>query len=378
MQRTEHPLLSQSLGSQKTLVAFQFGDPLARPKVYVQASLHAGELPGMLVAHHLRGILEQADAEGRMTGQVVLVPAANPIGLAQRIDHHVQGRFEFGTSENFNRHYPDLAQAIGADVLGRLGEDPASNVALVRSAMQQWLEQWSPANELDSLRRRLLLLAHDADLVLDLHCDGESVMHLYCEEPCWPAMKPLAQLLQCQAVLLARDSGGGPFDERLSGIWWQLAERVEATGRMAPLPQACASTTVELRGEGDVLHTLARPDAQAIAQYLVHAGVMRAEAQPLPALRCEPTPLAGSQTLRSELPGVLVYRVQPGQRVHAGEVVAEVIDPTAPGASHVHEVKSAVDGVLYAIVRDRYLQAGGEVGKVAGAKAFRTGDLLGA
>jgi predicted deacylase len=379
MQRLEFPLLSQSLGNQKTLVAFQFGDPQARPKVHVQASLHAGELPGMLVSHHLRGLLQQAEANGQLQGQVVLVPAANPIGLAQRVDHQVQGRFELATSENFNRHYPDLAAAIWPQIDGQLGADAQANVALVRAAMLQWLEKWQPATELESMRRRLLLLAHDADLSLDLHCDCESVIHLYCEEPCWPALEPLARLLQCQAVLLAKDSGGGPFDERLSGIWWQLAQRMAAEGQSAPLPQGCASTTVELRGEADVHHALARQDADAILQFLMHAGVIRSDAPvPLPALPCKATPLAGSQTLRSELPGVLVYLVQPGQSVVEGDVVAEVIDPTAAEGSRVHAVKAGVAGVLYAIVRDRYVQAGGEVGKIAGARPFRSGDLLGA
>ena len=54
MQRTDHSLLSPSLGSYKTLTSFHFGTPGRGPKVYIQASLHAEELPGMLVAHHLR------------------------------------------------------------------------------------------------------------------------------------------------------------------------------------------------------------------------------------------------------------------------------------------------------------------------------------
>ena len=41
MQRIDHPLLSPSLGSQKTVTSFHFGRPDARPKVYMQASLHA-------------------------------------------------------------------------------------------------------------------------------------------------------------------------------------------------------------------------------------------------------------------------------------------------------------------------------------------------
>jgi hypothetical protein len=36
-----------------------------------------------------------------------------------------------------------------------------------------------------------------------------------------------------------------------------------------------------------------------------------------------------------------------------------------------------VDGVLYARIRERYVTAGGELGKIAGATPFRTGPLLG-
>lgn len=379
MQRIEYPLLSPSLGSQKTLVGFHFGTPGARPKVYLQASLHAEELPGMLVAHHLRQLLEAAEKAGALRGEVVLVPAANPIGLSQRLDHRAMGRFEFDTAQNFNRHYPDMAAAVLTDAIPRMGPDANTNVSVVRQLVGEWLSQWQPSSELESQRRQLLLLSHDADLVLDLHCDTEAVMHLYSEEACWPPFEPLARLLGCQAVLLAKESGGGPFDERLSGLWWQLAAALQAAGVKAPLPQACASTTVELRGEADVSHDHARRDAQAVLAFLAHAGALHVDARPpLPPLACKPTPLAGSQTLRSPVPGVLVFLVQPGATVAPGDVVAEVIDPTAAGASRVHEVRADVAGVLYAAVRERYVVSGGEIGKIAGETPFRSGDLLGA
>src|SRR5690606_9239472 len=147
---------------------------------------------------------------------------------------------------------------------------------------------------LDSLRRSLLLLAHDADVVLDMHCDWEAVLHLYAEQACWAPLEPLARLLGCRAVLIARDSGGGPFDECLSGLWWQLAERLRARGVMHPLPQGCASTTLEFRGEADVAHGLAAQDAAAIMAYLTHLGVIEGPRPALPAPACQPTPLAGS------------------------------------------------------------------------------------
>ena len=379
MQRTEHSLLSQSLGSQKTLVSFRFGTAGACPKVYIQASLHAEELPGMLVAHHLRTALESAERDGRIQGEVILVPAANPIGLAQRLDHKAMGRFELDTAQNFNRHYPDMAAAVLPEAMTRLGQNAQDNVVMVRSLVQRYLSHWQPATELESLRRQLLLLSHDADLVLDLHCDWEAVMHMYSEEKCWPPLEPLARLLGCHAVLLAHESGGGPFDERLSGLWWQLSDALKAAGVHVPLPQACASATVELRGERDVAHPHAVSDARAIMVFLEHAGAIAANhLTPLPALLHPATPLAGSQTLRSPVPGVLVFHVEPGARLKMGDVVADVIDPTAAGQARVHQVCAEVDGVLYAAVSGRYVVAGGEVGKIAGAHPFRSGDLLGA
>jgi len=377
MQRREHPLPAGSIGQQRQLVSLHFG-PSGGRKVYLQASLHAEELPGMLVLHHLREALMLADRTGDLLGQVVLVPMANPIGLAQRVNHKPTGRFELDTAQNFNRHYPDLVDAVLEQARSTLGQDAAANTRSVRKLVGRWLDDWKPLSELDAQRRTLLRLAHDADVVIDLHCDCEAVMHLYTEEPCWPAIEPLARVLGCRAVLLARESGGGPFDERLSGLWWQLAQRLEAQGLDHPLAQACASTTVELRGEGDVNHDLARQDAGALMAYLRHAGILAGPAPELPDLPCQPTPLAGSQTLRSPVPGLVAFLAEPGQRVAAGEAVAEVIDPTAIEGSRVHQVCSEVEGVLYARVRDRYVHAGGELAKVAGARPFRTGDLLGA
>lgn len=376
MQRIDHPLLSPSLGSQKTLTSFHFGTPGHGRKIYIQASLHAEELPGMLVAHHLRQRLEAADALGQISGEIVLVPVANPVGLAQRLDHKPMGRFELDTSENFNRHYPDLAAAVLPMVKDTLGDNAAHNVQLVRIAMTTYLRNWQPNTELQSLRRQLLLLSHDADLVLDLHCDCEGVLHFYTEEPCWPRLEPLAYFLQSQTILLAKNSGNLPFDECLSCAWWQLAEQLQAAGRHVPLPQGCCSTTIELRGELDVSHTLAQTDATAIEHWLQFIGVLACDEAPtVPAPCCAATPLAGSETLHASSPGIVVFAAEPGQQLKKGDLVVEIVNPVN---NSTEQVLAGVDGVFYARIRDRYITAGGELGKIAGAQAFRTGALLGA
>ena len=376
MLRIDHPLVSPSLGSLKTLSSFHFGASGRGPKIYIQASLHAEELPGMLVAHHLRALLEAADGAGKLNCEVVLVPVANPIGLAQRLDHKPMGRFELDTSENFNRCYPDLAAAVEPAVRDTLGADAQANVTIVRRAMGAYLNNWQPTTELQSLRRTLLQLAHDADYVLDLHCDCEGVLHFYTEEACWSKMDTLAYFFGAQAILLAKSSGNRPFDECLSGAWWQLADRLKANGIEVPLQQGCCSTTVELRGELDVRHDLAATDSLAIANWMRQLGALTdrpAPATPLPS--CTATPLAGSETLHAPAAGMVVFAVDPGQSVAIGDLVVEVIDPIA---NQTHRINAGVAGVFYARIRDRYITAGGELGKIAGAVAFRSGELLGA
>lgn len=376
MQRKDHPLLTNSLGSHRSVSSFHYGHSGQGIKVYIQASLHAEELPGMLVAFHLRELLDAAQDQGLLHGEVVLVPVANPIGLAQRLDHKPMGRFELASSENFNRHYPDLASAVYARVRAQLGPHAPTNVALVRSAVADYLHQWQPTTELQSLRRTLLQLAHDADYVLDLHCDCEGLLHIYTETPCWPQLTPLAHLLRARVILLARNSGSAPLDECLSGLWWQLAEKLALDGSSAPLPQACNSTTVELRGEADVRHDLARADARAVFDFLCLRGVVAgADTVHIPESLAQPTPLAGSQTLYTPVPGVVVYNAEIGQVMRIGDLVAEVIDPLAHKR---HPIHAGVDGVFYARVRDRYALSGAEIGKIAGATPFRTGELLGA
>ena len=372
MQRQDHLLRTQSLGSQKTLTSFHFGTPGARPKVYIQASLHAEELPGMLAAYHLRRLLEQAEAQGQIQGEIILVPVANPMGLAQRLDHKPMGRFELNTSENFNRHYPDFCAAVLPLVQDKLGSDAAHNVRVIRQAAGQYLQNWAPETELASQRKTLTSMAFDADVVLDLHCDCEAIMHMYAEVPCWPTLEPLARLLGTQAVLLAKNSGGLSFDECMSGLWWQLADKL---GNAYPIPQACCSTTVELRGEAEVGHAWAQADADAIFAYLQHLDVIGGTKPALPALACAATPLAGAQFIKSPVPGVLVFAAKPGDRLALGDLVCEVIDPIG---NTVHALRAEVPGVMYARTNERYATPGDDLANIAGAVPFRTGNLLGA
>lgn len=371
MQQINHPLLSPALGTQRHLSSWHFGPAGRGPKVYVQASLHADELPGMLVAHHLRDLLEVAERDSQLQGEVVLVPLANPIGLDQTTMHHQMGRFELASMENFNRNYPDFFALVKDEVADQLGPQAEDNKRLIRAAMRRALDAQQPTTELQSLRRILMQLSHDADIVLDLHCDFEAAVHLYVEQPMLDQIEPLARFLGARAVLWARGSGSSiSFDEALSGPWWRLREHF--AGRF-PVPLACASTTVELRGQTDVSEALARQDALAIVQYLRHAGVLAGPAPALPPALCNTTPLAGTESLHAPHPGVIAFTCEVGDVVQAGQVLAHVVDPLTPRTT---PIQSSIDGVVYARHNLRWATSGLEICRVAGATPIRSGNLL--
>jgi hypothetical protein len=248
--------------------------------------------------------------------------------------------------------------------------DEGSNVEQVRAALREALAALPARTPLESLRRALLGLAVDADVVLDLHCDSEAVLHLYTEPAAWPRVEPLARLLGAQAVLLATESGDHPFDEACSTTWTRLAARV---GPAHPLPPACIAVTIELRGEADVSHALAARDAQALVDYLAWLGAVSAADVELPPLACEATPLAGAIPVDAPHAGVLSWHRDVGARVAAGETLADLVEPLA---GQVTLLRSPVDGLLYARERRRFVAAGGAVARVAGRQALRAGRLL--
>ncbi|MGO7845146.1 succinylglutamate desuccinylase/aspartoacylase family protein, partial [Rhizobium johnstonii] len=70
----------------------------------------------------------------------------------------------------------------------------------------------------DRLKSQLLHMALGADLVLDLHCDDESLQYAYIDEAFWPEAADLAAALEMDAVLLS-DGESSAFEEAFGFAW---------------------------------------------------------------------------------------------------------------------------------------------------------------
>ncbi|MFH1139957.1 MAG: succinylglutamate desuccinylase/aspartoacylase family protein [Pseudomonadota bacterium] len=369
------PLPSPVPGGRRELTVFSYGAGTARPKAYLQAGLHAGEHPGMLVMHHLLTRLDDLGRAGRIKGRIVLAPLVNPIGVSQFINHDLVGRFDLFGGNNFNRNFPRLAEKAAARLAGLLDQDSERNQASIRDALREEAGRLDEADEADALRVLITRLAVDADIALDLHADGQSLLHLYTHPIHRDLAEELAAQLGAPVTLLGVDRAAHSLDDALNLIWLDLAGLYPGF----PIPHGCFAATVELRGRSDVSDDLASRDADNLLRFLMRRGVIDGDPGPLPALIPPgPTPLAGVEHGRAPAGGVAVFAKKIGDWVKAGEVAAEVVDPTAldPGEARF-PIASRIDGVLFSINLVRLVRRGQIIFKVAGRESIKKpGDRL--
>lgn len=361
------PLASSHVGDAKTVTFFRYGKEGARPKVYIQASLHSGEMTGTLALTHLRGLLDEEERQGRIAGEIVVVPIANPIGMAQFFAGDIQGRFDGPSLTNYNRDHFEISKAIAPLLESRLTDDAAGNVALIRGVAADHVDNLAETTTWHSLRKHLLRQSIDADICLDLHSDMDAVMFMYINAYDWPGLRDLSCDLGCRAVLgLEPYVPSTTFAGVVGSLWRRLAEMFP----QHPIPDACQSAMIEMRGRHDCSHELARTDAQAFVDFLRRRGVLTGDAPPLPESLCDCVDVEGMDVGYAPGPGFVTFHRKPGEVVQPGDLLCEVIDPTAESPEDMCKaVHARQHGVIYARALDGTVVVPGRVlFRIAGAR----------
>ncbi|WFU02125.1 succinylglutamate desuccinylase/aspartoacylase family protein [Rhizobium sp. CB3171] len=305
------------------------------PKVYIQAALHAGELPGTALAHFLCERLRQAETEGAVLSDIIVVPHANPIGAAQSHFGEMQGRFDLGTRTNFNRDFPLIS-------------------ARDRHLLLENLERYPAA---DRLKRQLIHMALAADLVIDLHCDDESLQYAYIDDAFWPEAADLAAALNMDAVLLS-DGESSAFEEAVSFAW-----KYEVPGEKKARLPGKLSVTVELRGTRDVYPEMAKRDAEGLWRFLAARGAVLDEGVSLPSFTGPAVPLDNVEIIRAPQAGTVLFHRNIGEHVDEGDLLATII--TAPGMPNgTIDIHAPQAGLIVTRVSDRLVRRRGDLMKI--------------
>lgn len=355
-------------GQSSTLYWYTAGPADASVKVHLQAALHADEQPGTMALHHLLPMLRAADEQGALRARFVVFPSVNPLGLATRVLRRHIGRYDLETGVNFNRRWPDLYPLVAAELDGKLTDDPKANVAALRAAVGNWIDSQTPTTTAQQLRLMILKSAHDADIVLDLHCDDESLKHIFTSPDLMPGLQDLADHMQVAATLTAEDSGGGSFDEVMPNLYRE-AQRANPDH---PIPMAAETATLEYRGQADTHDHFGAEDARGLYNFLVGRGLIEASpasAPPAPG----PTPFEATEVLRADRAGLLAYRVSLGDMVKKGDVVADIIAMDGPEAFIARTpLRAGTDGFILSRASQKYAVRGSSVAKIVGKDILPT------
>lgn len=362
-ERKTVPLRGDTPGSVTEFTYYVVGPKDAPEKVHLQAALHADEHPGTMVLHHLLPMLRQADDQGLLRARFVVMPAVNPLGLGQQSLRHHIGRYDTNTGVNFNRRWPDLFSLIRTQLSGRLSDDEVFNVNLIRTAVARWIDAQQPRTAAEQLRLLVLKEAHDAEFVLDLHCDDDSLIHIFTSPELMPELQDLADWMGAAATLTAGDSGGNSFDEVLP----QLYRKVALANPGKPVPMASATATLEYRGQADVFDTLGAEDARRLWGFLCGRNLIDADAGAPPARMPEATPLEATEMIRVDRPGLVAYRVDLGERVSKGQPVADLIAMDGPEAFIARTpILAGTDGLVLSRRQQKYAPRGTSIMKIVG------------
>lgn len=311
-------------------------DEAKAPTVYIQANMHGAEVQGNAVIFQLLELLKHCDIHSNIT----LVPYANPVGCNHKNGEYTLGRFDPITGVNWNRMYHFDESIIAPFAQQHLDASEAEikvnfELALI-AQIQQKLDHniWGITTG-QRIAYQLQRMAHQADIVLDLHTGPISSKHLYCPE----YAKASASYFDIPHTLLIPNDFGGAMDESTFCPWWALQETFGKLGRKFVMGEgvfAKESFTVELGSQEQIDLAVAHQDALSILSYLQYKGVIAQklnnskqaeeingyQPQKMTRYACY---LKDYKALYSPMGGMVDYLADFGKPIPAGEPLARIL-----------------------------------------------------
>lgn len=290
------------------------------PSVYIQANMHGAEVQGNAVIYQLLEQLKRLS----INGDITLVPYANPVGANHKNGEYTLGRFDPITGVNWNRMYHYDESQIDRFVETLTSEDQVEIDLQFQALLLDGIAQKLDHNQYglttgQRIAYQLQKMAHQADLVLDLHTGPISSKHLYCPE----YAQCSASYFDIEHTILIPDSFDGAMDEATFCPWWHLSKKLANRGINYQLRRE--SFTVELGSQELIDLDVAAQDAKSILSYLQYKNVIDS---------CEFTPkeitryacyLKDYKAFYSPMGGMVDYLATFGNVLKAGEPLARIL-----------------------------------------------------
>jgi len=290
--------------------------------------MHGAEVQGNAVIFQLLELLKNCQINANIT----LVPYANPVACNHKNGEYTLGRFDPITGVNWNRMYhfePEVIAPFAEQHLDSSEEEiKTSFQQLLLAQIEQKLDHniWGLTTG-ERIAYQLQAMAHQADIVLDLHTGPISSKHLYCPE----YAQQSASYFDIPHTLLIPNDFDGALDEATFCPWWDLQQAFSDLGRNFTMGEgafAKESFTVELGSQEQIDLAVAHQDALGILSYLQHKGVVESSEeheftpQAMTRYACY---LKDYRALYSPMGGMVDYLAEFGVPLAAGEPLARIL-----------------------------------------------------
>lgn len=319
-------------GAALTVPVYRIKGSNKGPSAYIQANMHGAEVQGNAVIFQLLEQLKNLS----LNGDITLVPYANPVGCNHKNGEYTLGRFDPITGVNWNRMYhfdESQIQDFAQHHINSKAEDIEREFkALMLNEIEQKLDHnIYGLTTGQRIAYQLQRLAHQADIVLDLHTGPISSKHLYCPE----YAKDSAKYFDIPHTILIPNSFDGALDEATFCPWWHLQEAFLSLGRKFSITNTTMSSnvdgilkesfTVELGSQEQIDLDVAKEDALGILSYLQSQAVIHNQGftpKPMTRYLCQ---LEHYKALYSPMGGMVDYLAEFGQPLAAGEPLARIL-----------------------------------------------------
>ncbi|WP_435360261.1 succinylglutamate desuccinylase/aspartoacylase family protein [Haloarchaeobius sp. DFWS5] len=301
-------------GVEVTTTVHSYEGPEDGPTVYVQAAQHGREINGTEVCRRLHDELPTTE----LTGQVVVVPVANPLTF---------DRVSYTTPEVLDSVNPNMNRV------------------------------W-PGNEDGSLHERMAAAlweyASDADVIVDLHTGSPDMLtHTVFMEGDETA-RELSEAFGTD-LLLAEQAGDDAPE-----AWHRRS--FDGKLRVAAADADIPAITPELAHNKQIVEVAVNTGVRGVLNVCRHLGVLDGQAIPSGQPRVARNHLGRVNATDSGL-----FRPNPslslGQEVAAGDAIGTVYDPTT--YQTLQRAEFTQGGILYAITREATVNGGDRLASVA-------------
>lgn len=354
------PLIQLASGDQLFIQSYQFTGENPGKKVYLQSNLHGAEISGNAVIQDLINFLITLD-KTQLTGEILLVPVCNPLGVNQRSHYFSSGRYNLYDGKDWNRIFWDY-EKTGANIsqFAQDNQDLEQN-EIQAKYRQTILNQFHQLAKLirsypgvsynNYYRYQLQNLALDADYLIDLHSSTNNALdYLYC----FHSREASANAFLLDTGILMNDYDGDAFDEAFMKPWLALENELAKLGKNIRFE--IESWTLELGSGLEMNPESVQKGIRGIKNYLATKGLLSIKDFPLasnPNHQIHLTPKDKIQRYYSPAGGMIKFYVKLGETIYKNQKLYTILSFNKIGElPQIREVFAEGDGLIFDITKN--------------------------